>query len=305
VVIHRAAESSPRHRRVGRPRVRDAHDGVTDQENSLEQSVALTDAQISALELLCGTAGSIIEMHLRSCDEQTIRKRSEECLAIAAEISSVPRLTDFEHAVKILLLKFFHVACVRLCFFDSELHVLLTVPTRPHRSGKPAGVQDEEDDTFKTAAVVGRRQLQRISTMDGIVGKCIRKMQVIHSDSLAGSVEVSERADGVDIGGWSADINMLTGPMVANLSEKVLTIGVLQIIEKKSSSVDSSSSRTSKAQSGSKPAASQCIPFSEEDQRFFSSMLKVLGLAAYRTMQLQARSDMAHVAIHVEKLLER
>lgn len=303
VVIPRATDSLPVHGPVGRPRVRDALQGVTDEDNLSERSVALTDAQISGLELLCGTAASIIETHLRSTDEQTIRKRSEECLAIAAEISSVPRLTDFEHAVKILLLKFFHVACVRLCFYDSDSHVLLTVPTRPHRSGSMAGVPDEEDDAFQTAPVVGRRRLQRISTKNGIVGKCVRKMQVIHSESLAGSVEVSERADGVDMAGWTTDINMLTGPMVANLSQKVVTIGTLQIIEKKSSSVDGSSTRTPKARPSSKLA--ECIPFSEEDQRFFSSMLKVLGLAAYRTMQLQARNDMAHVAIHVETLLER
>ena len=45
-------------------------------------------------------------------------------------------------------------------------------------------------------------------------------------------------------------------------------------------------------------------PWNTYKVRFFASILKILGLAAYRTMQLQARSDRADVDIHVEKLLE-
>merc|ERR1712070_439722 len=130
---------------------------------------------------------------------------------------------------------------------DGDSRVLLTVPTRPHRSG----AVDQEDETFKTA-VVGRRLLHRISLQDGIVGKCVRKMQIIHVEQLIMSADVSERADGVDMSSYSTDINMLARPMVANLSEKVLLIGTLQIIEKKRDDADTSAARSSRTQTGAR-----------------------------------------------------
>lgn len=289
VVIPQQRDGSPGQGRVGRPRVRDELEGVVDPGRHSEPVVTLTDAQVSGLNLLCGTAASINEMRVRSAKEQEIRKRSEEVLVVCAEVSSVPRLTDFEQAVKIVLMKFFNVACVRLCFFDNESRVLLAAPTQPHRAGAaPVTI----DPTLKKA-MVGRRQLVRISLQEGIVGKCARKVQNTHVERLIGSADISERADGVDMSGRSTDLNLMCGPMVAHLSDKMILIGTLQVIEKKlpAGVVRSANS-------------SACAPFSEEDERFFASILKILGLAAYRTMQLQARSDRADVDIHVEKLLE-
>lgn len=302
IVIHQPAESPKTRMIKGRAGQRSDNEAQHDGDKDSDQSATLADAQTAALELLCGTAANIIDSYQKSAVEENIRRRSEECLAIAAEISSVPRLTDFEHEVKILLRNFFNVAYVRICFFDSDLNMLLTVPTRPYKSGREV----EQDPSFKQA-VVGRRQLQRISLQDGIVGKCLRKQQTFHVEQVVMSTDMSERADGVDMS-VGLDVNMLVGPMVANLSEKILLIGTLQIVEKKPrADADKKPSRRTlkKEKERDDEEEPECEPFSEEDQRFFDSLLKVLGLAAYRTMQLQARHDLHDIEIHVEKLMER
>lgn len=117
-------------------------------------------------------------------------------------------------------------------------------------------------------------------------------MQSYHLERLKNSPEVSERADGVDMSGRASESNMLAGPMVARIGDdQPFVIGVLQLIEKK---------RSEDAGKG----GLFCDSFTEQDQRFFKSMLQILGLAAYRTMQLQARAGDSDVDIHVAKLLQ-
>lgn len=298
VVVPRRSDS-PGRPPVGRPRMQDEHEGP--KETVTEH---ITDAQISGLQLLCGTAANIIEMRSQTSAERAIRMRAEDCLAVTAELSSVPRLTDFEQMVKVHLKRFFNVGFVRLCFWDNSTRMLVTAPDRPYCAG---GVVhgDQRDDSSKNA-VVGRRQLMHVSLEDGIVGKCTKKLQVFHVERIIMSADASERADGVNMSGHSAHLNMLAGPMVAHLNEKMLLIGTLQLVEKKPHNDAGSAGMKTKPSTGAHQShrnASRVEPFSEEDQTFFSSMLKILGLAAYRTMQLQVRSEAGEVEIDIEKLL--
>jgi hypothetical protein len=304
-VIPRANDTS-HHGPIGRPRIRD--ESGKDVGKPGDQVLSFTDAQISGLQLLCGTAANIIQMRFQSAEEQTIRKRSAEFLTISAEINSLARLTDFEQQVKISLMSFFNVACVRLCFFDADSRMLLTAATRPYRSGAAAPQSDQADDILQTATV-GRRQLMHIRIEEGVVGKCTRKLQVMHVDRVIMSADISERADGIDMSGRSTDLNMLAGPMVANLGDRDMIIGTLQLIDKKRKA----DTDTGAAVASWKPEVGKHTPrsvspgeaFSEEDQRFFSEMLKIVGMAAHRTMQLQARNEKDDIVISVPKLLAR
>lgn len=297
VVVNSPAETTPRTGRLGRPRVREELEGVRDVNNHNEQTGMLSDSQITGLQLLCGTTAGLIDMRLQVAVERDIKRRAEDCLAIAAEISSVPRLTDFEQKVKILLMKFFNVAGVRLCFYDQDTLQLITTPVGPHRKNQDAS----------QTAYVGLRRLLKIPVQEGLVGKCARRLRILHVERAALSADLSERADGMDLSGHSAEVNMLVGPMMAHLPEGTMLIGTLQLIEKKHNlEADSLKAATAKPGAGENDqlTSAHCEPFSDEDQTFFGELLKILGLAAYRTMQSQARGDSGDVAIHVEKLLE-
>jgi len=279
----------------------------------------LSDSQWNALQLLVGTTVGILDMRLQVEGEKTLQDRARDCLKIAAEVSGTRSLPDFEQKVKLLLSGFFNVAAVRLCFYDQDNKTLVTSPSRPFRYG--ALLPYEQGDhsreiELETAPVVGRRNVVTFSIQEGIVGRCVRKQQCVNLDRLLASVEVSERIDGVDMSGRSGEINMLTGPMVAHLGEdRQLVMGTLQLIAKKRR-LDTDNTKMPQRPAGAKSAKRKgvpeemrlrggpCDPFTDEDQDFFSSMLKILGLAAYRTMQVQARAEEGEVPLHVVRLFQ-
>lgn len=121
---------------------------------------------------------------------------------------------------------------------------------------------------------------------------------------------VSETADGISVDARNGDVNMLAGPMVANLSDRTSqVVGVLQLIEKKRRSDEDALGAfehavacegTRCAGAGARPGPQpRCDAFTPQDQDFFRELLRILGLAAYRTMQVQAGAS----TINVERLL--
>lgn len=306
--------------RSGRsPRIKDEQ--ADEAEERVADRAVLSDSQWNALQLLVGTTVGILDMRLQLEGEKTLQDRARDCLKIAAEVGGTRTLPDFEQKVKLLLASFFNVAAVRLCFYDQEHKTLVTSPSRPFRYGTvlPGAQCDESREIeLDSAPMVGRRNVVSYSLQEGIVGRCARRQQCIHLDPLVQSVEVSERVDGVDLSGRSGEINMLTGPMVAHFGEdKQRVIGTLQLIAKKRRlDVDNSKmpqrpadAKGAKRKGGpgevmSRPRSDMCDPFTEEDQDFFSSMLKILGLAAYRTMQVQARAEEGEVPLHVVRLFQ-
>merc|ERR1719331_1957059 len=98
--------------------------------------------------------------------ERAIKSRAEQCLSILAAVSSVPRLIDFEQKVKSLLMQFFGVSYVRICFYDKDLRLLLTSSCRPFGGG---GAKLQEARAQEAHSVVGRRNLIRNQCHEGVV----------------------------------------------------------------------------------------------------------------------------------------
>lgn len=314
---------------TSKPIVRMGHPRSTEVlESSLQQDVksrgegaSISESQITGISVLCTTAVGILDMRLQLECAKAVQGRARDCLAISAAVNGARSLADFEQRVKILLADFFDVACVRLCFYDSEKRELVTTLSRPYRHGAaPAGGNADHGNDL----VIGRKNVMKVHIRDGAVGRAARKLDIIHVDRLISSAFVNERADGVDISGRSGEINMLVGPMVAELSdESSLLVGVVQLIEKKHhAEADTMTTLIQEAaaksdvtgQSAShkhndsrvtrlKKRFGVCDAFTAQDEDFLASLLRILGLAAHRTMQaLAPRSDTGEPLINVGEL---
>lgn len=265
----------------------------------------LTASQVIGLQLLCNTAAGILDMRRRIESVRAVRGRARECLSIAAEVNGAHNLSEFEARVKVLCTKFFNVANVRICFYDEEKQELITTTIRSHRREENSKSHDQEASSL---AAVGRRHLTRFSTKDGIVGRCVRKQAVFHLDRITASPFISETADGVDLNGRHGEINMLAGPMVARFADGTAhIIGVLQLLEKRRRPPDDPLGALERSEptggggaSGTWPrkgpekarASGICDPFTPEDEDFFAELLRILGLAAQRTVQVQQAGGM-------------
>lgn len=283
----------------------------------------LLDSQFSALQLLCTTCTGILDMQLRVEGVMAVRGRARDCLDITAEVHGASTLTDFEQRTKNLLMNFFKVTYVRVCFYDHEAGELVVAMNSAY--GRTGGVDDKDENVRKSntqAPLVGRRYLMRISARDGVVGRCVRKEQIYKVERIMTCPHVNEAADGVDLAGRSGDVNMLVGPMVANLSDETTQVmGVLQLMEKKQRTDADATIMRAAANTGAGPLPSareahnlarksalkpSCEAFTAEDEHFFSELLKILGLAAFRTMQAQVLCDCSDLRrLNIGKLLEK
>jgi len=187
--------------------------------------LSLSDGQISSLELLCSTAAGILDMRRRTESVKALQARTMECLEIVSKVHSVPHLVEFEQRAKILMTSFFNVACARIVFYSAATRELMAVATREHCRGNN-GTSPREPK-----AVIGRQNITRISVQDGVVGRCVRKRQIFHLDPIITSPFISEAADGIEVNGQKGQVNMLAGPLVADLSDDTSkVVGVLQLI---------------------------------------------------------------------------
>lgn len=253
--------------------------------------VGLVESHMTGLELLCKTATGILDLKIRVLGARILQGRGRDCLNITAEVNGSRNVTDFEQRAKILLARFFNVGAVRVSFLDSNSNDLISAKDQLYRSKTLEQGVPQRKGPVAVAPVVGRRVLQRFPTKEGIVGRVIRKRQIVHLERLIMSPHLSERADGVDLYGPGGDINMLAGPMLASLGEDgVRIVGVVQLIEKRGrADADSTLLRAASGAIGGPGAARGiCEPFTVEDQDFFHELLRILGLAAFRTMQSQA-----------------
>lgn len=248
----------------------------------------LAESHLTGLELLCKTATGILDLNIRILGARILQGRGRDCLNITAEVNGARNVTDFEQRAKILLARFFNVGAVRVCFHDSNSNDLISAKDQLYRSKTLEQGAPPRKGPVAVAPAVGRRVLQRLPTKEGIVGRVVRKRQIVHLERLIMSPHLSERADGVDLYGPGGDINMLAGPMLANLGEDgVKVVGVVQLIEKRGrADADSTLLRAASGAIGGPDAPrGLCEPFTVEDQDFFHELLRILGLAAYRTMQ--------------------
>lgn len=264
--------------------------------------------------MLCNTAAGILDMRRRIECVKAIRGRARDCLSLAAQVNCAHNLGEFEARAKMLCTKFFNVANVRICFFDQDRQELVTTTMRSHRRG--------EKDVVPSVAVVGRRNFMRHSVKEGIVGRCVRKQAVFHLDRVIASPFVSEAADGVDINGRNGEINMLAGPMVARFADgSSQVVGVLQLLEKQrrasddplgaleasggelNASMGAGASLKRVGPAGGGSSSSVCDPFTQEDEDFFSELLRILGLAVQRTAQVQQAGGIGKGMAGVERLL--
>lgn len=261
----------------------------------------LAESHLTGLELLCRSATGILDLKIRVLGARILQCRGRDCLNITAEVNGARNVTDFEQRAKILLARFFNVGAVRVCFLDNNSNDLISAKDQLYRSKTLEQGLPQRKGPVAVAPIVGRRVLQRFPTKEGIVGRVIRKRQIVHLERLIMSPHLSERADGVDLYGPGGDINMLAGPMLASLGEDgVRVIGVVQLIEKRGrADADSTLLRAASGAIGGPGAArGLCEPFTVEDQDFFHELLRILGLAAYRTMQ-----SLAGASDDVERLL--
>jgi len=258
--------------------------------------LSLSDGQIKSLELLCSTAAGILDMRRRMESVKSFQARTTECLEIVAKVHSAPHLVEFEQRAKTSMTKFFNVACARIVFYSAATRELMAVATRAHcRSNDGTSPREPK-------AVIGRQIITRISIQDGVVGRCVRRKEIFHLDPIVDSPFLSEAADGVEVSGQKGQINMLAGPLVADLSDDTSKIvGVLQLIQKRPPEVNAAGGKSGDPDSARR---SRCEVFTDEDQRFFAELLRVLGLAAYRTMQIQSRNESSpDEEISIERLL--
>lgn len=272
-------------------------------------ALALSDSQLIALQLLCTTAGGMLDMRRQVESAKAVNTRALGSLDIVAKVHSAASVSEFEQIAKLRMTNFFNVFTARITFYNPASRELLATATRAYRRG------DSPKGETNPMPAIGRRNITRISVQDGIVGRCVRKRQIFHLDPVMSSPFVSEAADGVDIDGDKGFVNMLAGPMIADLSDdSSRVVGVLQLIHKRPRrEADSLALEQPMAGGGGDakdkaPRRSGCEAFTQEDQHLFAEMLRVLGMAAYRTMQVQARGDMdepsgQRLEASIEKLL--
>lgn len=244
-----------------------------------------------------------------------MQRRARQCLSIAAEVHCASNLTDFEQRVKRLVAPLFNVVGVRLSFYDDEAKDLVTTSMGSSCAAVAGKV--------RAAPIVGRRNVSRYPIREGITGRCLRTGQVYNIERIMASPHVSEGADGVDLAGRAGDVNMLAGPMVAQIADdSFVVIGVLQLLEKRNPSdaeatllragaqaplfpPKRSSETESRPSPRRRPAKQPCEPFTADDEDFFKELLKILGLAAYRAMQVQTCASMPEMqTLNVGKMLE-
>mmetsp|Transcript_23596 Transcript_23596/g.74363 ORF Transcript_23596/g.74363 Transcript_23596/m.74363 type:complete len:711 (+) Transcript_23596:135-2267(+) len=246
-------------------------------------ALSLLDSQVLGLQLLCATAAGILDMRRQvECGNAT-RTRLFGCLEVVAKLHSSASLIEFEQCAKLQMTQFFNVATARISFYSPTSRELLLTATRARRRPDP------DSGEQASALAIGRRNITRISVQDGIVGRCVRKRQIFHLDPIMQSPFLSEAADGVEIDGEKGLINMIAGPMVAELSDDSSRVmGVLQLIQKRPQREAEPSGGDAKDAALRRPG---CLPFTEEDQGLFLELLRVLGMAAYRTVQVQSRGE--------------
>lgn len=290
---------------------------------SEQRGMLLSPSQVTAIQLLCGTAAGILDLRRRVDVVRAVQSRSRQCLAITAEVHGVHNLSEFEGRVKLLATKFFNVATARLCFYDADSQELVTSTIRGRRceDGQPGPHGHHEG--LPSLAAVGRRSLTRFSVRHGVVGRCARKQAVVHLERVMASPFISETADGVDINGREGEVNMLAGPMVARFADgSSQVVGVLQLLDKKRRPLDDPLAALEQPEvagmGGQQPrgeaAASAagmsapsliCDPFTAEDQDFFAEVLRILGLAALRTVQAQHSEAVVGGGVSALKGLDR
>lgn len=245
----------------------------------------LSDSQASGLQLMCSTAGGILAMRRKIKDVKAVQGRAWDCLAITAEVHSARDVSDFEQVVKVLMARFFNVASVRICFFDAQSAKLITKATQPTKRCR------EDSSEAQPARAAGKHNLTKISIQDGVCGRCARRQQVIHIERLKNSPHISEQADGVDLG-TVGERNMLIGPLIATVSDTSVFLGVLQLVDKRSTFQKGCGDH-----------------FSADDQDFFEKLLHIVAYAAYRTMQIQTMQlqsgdhSEAFTSFNMERLL--
>merc|ERR1712008_322440 len=211
---------------------------------------------------------------------------------------------EFEQRAKVLMTSFFNVSSARICFYSAATHELMAVGTKSRAPATNDGTSPREPK-----AVIGRQAITRISIQDGVVGRCVRNREIFHLDPIISCPFISEAVDGIQVNGQTGQINMLAGPLLAELSDDTKVVGVLQLIEKRPhSEVNAAAAlEQSAAAAGGGPNSarrSRCEVFTDEDQRFFGELVRVLGLAAFRTMQIQSRNESSpDEEISVERLL--
>ncbi|CAK0889651.1 unnamed protein product, partial [Prorocentrum cordatum] len=248
------------------------------------QQATISAAQAEGLQLLCTTAAGIVDMHCRSEASRQLQSRARDCLSIAAAIHEARNLADFEMVVKTRVARFFSVALVRLLFYSPETKDgLLTTATRAQRLGA-------HSEGPRPAAVAGRRNLTRCSIQARDLLQPTVVLLAAASARRGGfsSAYVHEQADGIGATGRQREANMLCGPLLAqSADDREHAIGVLQLIEKRIRA-DSEASFESAFHEETESNRGACDPFTPVDESFFADLLKIIGNAAWRTMQAQA-----------------
>lgn len=273
--------------------------------------LALSDSQVMSLQLLCSTAAGILGMRRQVATSKAVQRRTRECLGIAAEVHCARNLVDFEQSVKAMMTKFFNVAIVRVSFYDPDSKELLTIATRANRRKDDENVRRQSS---AHVAHVGRRNITKFPVREGVCGHCLQRQEVIHLNTMLDTPFLSEKADGVELSSTASEHNMLAGPMSAHFSDgkstTVVPMGVLQLVQKKPRADGDPADLTesNEGQSGPKSQArTNCVSFSSEDEDFFTELLCIVGLAAYRTMQAQSRAGdedgVAVPGVSIERLL--
>jgi len=228
----------------------------------------------SCLQLLCSTAVGIISLRRQVDMAEGIRGRVRDCLAVTGALHGSDDLPALEQLVKRELGRFFHVERVRMLLYDSTANELA------------CAIPVEGD-------AQGRKQIFRVAARSGVVGRVCRKREVMHIDPICRSVAVSERADDVSLSEDLAVGNMLAGPMVAELPDtrEELLMGVIQLMgkTKRTGFGAAELGQPTEEDQGNIPRR-KYVPFTDEDRYFFAQQCRILGLAAYRTMQVQELS---------------
>jgi hypothetical protein len=279
----------------------DVPGGRACEELSLDDGfLSLSEGQISSLQLLCSTAAGILDMRRRIESVKVEQARTMECLEIVSKVHSAPHLVEFEQRAKVLMTSFFNVSSARICFYSAATHELMAVGTKSRAPATNDGTSPREPK-----AVIGRQAITRISIQDGVVGRCVRNREIFHLDTIITCPFINEAVDGIQVNGKTGQINMLAGPLLAELSDDTKVVGVLQLIEKRPHSEVKAADGTKVAGGDPNSARrSRCEVFTDEDQRFFGELVRVLGLAAFRTMQIQSRNESSpDEEISVERLL--
>eukprot|EP00440_Ansanella_granifera_P031094 gb/GFBE01033766.1/.p1 GENE.gb/GFBE01033766.1/~~gb/GFBE01033766.1/.p1 ORF type:complete len:683 (+),score=124.97 gb/GFBE01033766.1/:1-2049(+) len=227
-----------------------------------------SETDILALEMLCQTAAQVLMWQHRAATLKVSQQRMEKSMQLVSEVMTCNSISTFEQALRVHLMELFGATSVRIGWYDPPSDVLFVIAT-PSRN-VASGAQPDRRKSF---ASVGVRHVNRIKLTDGIVARCVKKGQIIRIDRISAWKIIHDDADGVNSNTDVRD-SMLAGPLTmtpADESASSQVVGTLQLTVKGG------------AKNKHDPGAFSC-----EDERLFTALIKALGTAAYRAMQVQA-----------------